>query len=161
MATSYIIFGTNIFPVPVPVCCMFFVSQSIHIKRSPNAMKFYGELFWNICDFWEVESSQTGAHSHHKTPRPARQPKRVWVVPFSNVGRSSTSGARKLISRKKRVKISAQSELWISGNIRNGFHPDLGNAEQKRIEGQIQSWWGSRPSAAREATDQRGTSPPI
>ena len=47
-----------------------------------------------------------------------------WVVPSSNVGWSSTSGARKLISGKNRVKIS-QSELRISGNIRNSFRPDL------------------------------------
>ena len=54
LATFYIIFGTNILikcPVPVSVCCMFLVSQNIHIKRSPNAIKFYGELFWNIYDF--------------------------------------------------------------------------------------------------------------
>ena len=29
-------------------------------------IKFYRELFWNICDFWEVESTQTEAHSLHK-----------------------------------------------------------------------------------------------
>src|SRR3989337_2758980 len=67
--TFYIIFGTNILiqcPVPVLVFCLFFVSQKIHIKRSPNAIKIYGELFWNICDFWAVESTQTEAHSLHK-----------------------------------------------------------------------------------------------
>jgi hypothetical protein len=37
---------------------MFFVSQNIHIKQSPNAIKIYGDLFWNICDFWEEESTQ-------------------------------------------------------------------------------------------------------
>ena len=84
-----------------------------------------------------------------------------WVVPSSNVSWGSTSGARKLISGKNRVKISAQSELRISGNIRNGFRPDLGNAKQKRTEREIQSRRGSRPSAAMEAMDQRGNSPPI
>ena len=29
----------------VPVCCMFFVSQNIHIKRSPNGIKTYGDFF--------------------------------------------------------------------------------------------------------------------
>ena len=56
LATFYIIFGTNILIqclVLVPVCCMFFVSQNIHIKRNPNGIKMDGELFWNICDFWE------------------------------------------------------------------------------------------------------------
>ena len=42
LATFHTIFGTNILiqcPVPVPVFYMFFVSQIIHIKRSPNAKK--------------------------------------------------------------------------------------------------------------------------
>ena len=82
LATFYIIFGTNLLiqcPVPVPIFCMFFDSQKIHIKRSPNAIKFYEELFWNICEFWEVESTQTEAHSDHKTPGRTRQPRRVVV----------------------------------------------------------------------------------
>ena len=47
LATFYTIFGTNILiqcPVPVPVCCMFFVSQNIHIKQSPNAIKTYRDI---------------------------------------------------------------------------------------------------------------------
>ena len=56
---------------------MFFVSQKIHIKRSPKAIKFYGELFWNICDFGELESPQTEAHTAHKKPGCARG---AWLV---------------------------------------------------------------------------------
>ena len=33
---------------------------------------------------------------------------------------------------RDRVKISAQSELWISGNIRNGEREESGNAETER-----------------------------
>ena len=54
----YMIYWTNLLiqcPVPVLVFCMFFVSRKIHIKQSPNVIKIYGELFWNLCDFWEVE----------------------------------------------------------------------------------------------------------
>ena len=47
--------------MPVPVCCMFYVSQKPHIKRSPNGIKTDGELFWNIYDFWEVKSTRDGA----------------------------------------------------------------------------------------------------
>ena len=82
LATFYTIFGTNILiqcPVPVPVCCMFFVSENTHIKRSPNVIKIYGELFWNICDFWELESPQTKAHTAHKTPGRARPPRHALV----------------------------------------------------------------------------------
>ena len=48
LVTFYTIFGTNILiqcPVPVPVCCMFFVSQKIYIKRSPNGIKTDGDFF--------------------------------------------------------------------------------------------------------------------
>ena len=68
LATFYTIFGTNILiqcPVPVPVCCMFFVSQKIHIKRCPNAIKTDG-FFWNICDFWEEESTRYDARGGHE-----------------------------------------------------------------------------------------------
>ena len=41
-------FGTNILiqcPVPVLICCMFFVSQKPNIKRSPNGMKTDRDYF--------------------------------------------------------------------------------------------------------------------
>ena len=41
---------------------MFYVSQKPHIKRISNGIKTDGELFWNICDFWEVKSMRDGAH---------------------------------------------------------------------------------------------------
>ena len=43
-----------------------FVSQNIHIKRSPNGIKMDGELFWNVCEFWEVKSTRDGARGGHK-----------------------------------------------------------------------------------------------
>ena len=68
LATFYTIFGTNILiqcPVPVPVCYMFFVSQKTHTKRSPNGIKTDADLFWNICEFWEVESPRDSARGGH------------------------------------------------------------------------------------------------
>ena len=65
--------------VLVPVFCIFFVSQKIHIKQSPNTIKIYRELCWNICDFWDLESTPTGAHSAHKTPGCAPGTRRVVV----------------------------------------------------------------------------------
>ena len=53
-------------PVLVPVCCMFYVSQKPHIKRSPNGIKTDGELFWNIWDFLEEESTRNGAQGGHE-----------------------------------------------------------------------------------------------
>ena len=38
---------------------MFFVSQNIHIKQNPDGIKTDGELFWNICDFWEENQRET------------------------------------------------------------------------------------------------------
>ena len=70
LATFYTIFGTNILIqclVPVPVCCMFFfVSQNTHIERSPNRIKTDGDFFWNICDFWEEESTRDDARGGHE-----------------------------------------------------------------------------------------------
>ena len=42
-------------------------------------MKIYGELFWNICDFWELESMQTEAHAAHHPPAHQRWARRMVV----------------------------------------------------------------------------------
>jgi hypothetical protein len=105
LATFYIIFGTNLLiqcPVPVPIFCMFFVSQKIRIKRSPNAIKIYGELFWNICDFWDLESKQTGAHGDQHPTWRAWQPKRGVVGAAHLVRRLGLYfGRKKAYIRKK------------------------------------------------------------
>ena len=70
LATFYIIFGTNILIeclVPVPVCCMFYVLQKLHIKQSPNGIKTDREYFWNIYDFLEEKSTRDGARGGHGT----------------------------------------------------------------------------------------------
>ena len=63
LATFYTIFGTNILIqclVSVPVLLhVFFVSQKIHIKRSPNGIKTDGEYFWNIGEIWEETQRET------------------------------------------------------------------------------------------------------
>ena len=53
-----------------------------------------------------------------------------------------------------------QSELRISGNIRNSFWLEYRNAKQKITEREIQSRRGSSPPGAMVAMDQRGNSPP-
>ena len=55
---------------------------------------------------------------------------------------------------RNHVKISAQSELRISGNIRNGERPESETQKQRETERQVQSRRGSRPSAAMEAMDR-------
>ena len=79
LATFYIISWTNILiqcPVPVPVCCMFFVSQNIHIKRSPNGIKTNVYFFWNICEFWEAkptrDDTRVGLEGGGAPPCPGR-----------------------------------------------------------------------------------------
>ena len=125
LATFYTIFGTNILiqcPVPVPVCCMFFVSQKPHIKLSPNGIKMDGELFWNICDFWEVKSTRDGARGGHEAggvPGPTRR------APNPHgplVRRLLLYFGRKKANFWKKIwaKVSIQSELQISRYKRNG-----------------------------------------
>ena len=68
-------------------------------------MKLHGELYWNISEFWELESPQMEAHTDHDTPGRAQAPGAWWwVVLTSYVGWSSTSGARKLIPGNKSCK---------------------------------------------------------
>ena len=86
LATFYTIFGTNILiqcPVPVPVYCMFLVSQNIHIKRSSNGIKTDGELFWNIWDFPEEESTRNSVRGGHEiggAPTPWARPGLSWAT---------------------------------------------------------------------------------
>ena len=62
LATFYTIFGTNILiqcPVPVPVCCMFYVSQKIHIKRSPIGIKTDRVFFGIFVNFGKKNQHET------------------------------------------------------------------------------------------------------
>ena len=52
--------------VPVPICCMFYVSRRTHIKQSPNGIKTAGEYVWNICEIWEEESTRDDARGGHE-----------------------------------------------------------------------------------------------
>ena len=87
-------------------------------------------------DFWEVESTQTGAHSAHNPPGRAPGPRHAQVSYAHLVPQLDLYFGHKeaYIRKKNRVKISAQSELRISRNLRNREGPDLGNAKQERIE---------------------------
>ena len=97
LVTFSTIFGPNILiqcPVPVPVCFMFYVSQKPHIKRSPNGIKTDGEYFWNICDFWEEESTRDGARGGNEArghapggqarPGPSWPPRAPFHVDYSS-----------------------------------------------------------------------------
>ena len=137
LATFYIIFGTNILiqcPVPVPVCCMFYVSQKTNIKWSPNGIKTYGAYFWNVYDFWEVKLMRDGAWGGHeaggapahtgRAPNP-RGPLVRWLTLF--FGHKKANFWKNIWA-----KVSIQSELRISGYIRNGERAEYRNAETER-----------------------------
>ena len=93
LATFYTIFGTNILiqcPVPVPVCCMFSISQNIHIKRSPNGIKTDGDFFGIYMIFGkknpretvpEVATRQGARLPPGRAPDPRGTPVR-WLMPF-------------------------------------------------------------------------------
>ena len=75
---------------------------------------------------------------------------------------------RRLFRRKKAniwkqivLKVSIQSELLISENIRNGERAESKTQKQREIKSQIQSQMGSRPSHAMETMDQMGNPSPI
>ena len=137
LATFYTIFGTNILiqcPVPVPVCCMFFISQTTNIKWSPNGIKTDGELFWNICDFWEVKSTLDGARGGQETGGVPQGGRCALDSPGHPVRRLTPFFCRKKsnFTRKIWAKDSPQSELQISGYKRNGEGAESENAETER-----------------------------
>ena len=137
LATFYTIFGTNILtqcPVPVPVCCMFYVSQKPNIKGSPNGIKTDGELFWNICDFWEVKSTRNGARGGHEIGGHALPPGHALDSHGPLVRRLTLFFCRKKANfmRKIWAKDSPQSKLRISGYKRNNEGAESENAEIER-----------------------------
>ena len=93
LATFYTIFGTNILiqcPVPVPVCCMFYVSQKPHIKRNPNGIKTTENIFGIFGEFRKKNQRETvteggmrqGApHPPGRAPDPRGPPVRR-LMPF-------------------------------------------------------------------------------
>ena len=134
LATFYSIFGTNILiqcPVPVPVCCMFYVSQKTNIKRNPNGIKTDGELFWNIWDFPEEESTRNGVRGGHETGERAHTP---WArLALSWATRKAVFCRKKAnFMRKIWAKDSPQSELRISRYKGNGEGAETENAETER-----------------------------
>ena len=137
LSTFYTIFGTNILiqcPVPVPVCCMFYVLQKTNIKRNPNGIKTDGELFWNIWDFSKEESTRNGARGGQEIGGTPSPPGRSWHSPGPPVRRLTLFFCRKKANfmRKIWVKYSPQSELRISGYKRNGEGVESQNAEIER-----------------------------
>ena len=135
LATFCTFFGTNILiqcPVPVPVCCMFYVPQKPHIKWSPNGIKTDGELFWNICDFWEENQREMVPEV---ATRQGPMPTRGRPHPHGPLVRRLMPlfGHKKANFWKKIwAKVSIQSELRISGYKRNGVRAESGNAETER-----------------------------
>ena len=119
--------------MPVPVCCMFLVSQNIHIKWSPNGIKTEGAYFWKIWKIWkenqrepvpEVVTRQGGAPPLGRPPYPREPTVRELTLFFCR---------KKLIFGKKiTAKVSGQSELRISIYIRNGETKPEENAEPER-----------------------------
>ena len=137
LETFYTIFWTNILiqcPVPVPVCCMFFVSQKPNIKRSPNGIKTDGYFFWNIYDFWEVKSTRNGVRGGHEVGVRALPPRRPPDPRGPPVRRLILLFWRKKDNFMTKIwaKYSPQSELRISRYKGNGEGVECENAETER-----------------------------
>ena len=137
LANFCIIFGTNILiqcPVPVPVCCMFFVSQKPNIKRSPNGIKTDGELFWNIWDFPEKELTRNGARGGHEIGGAPPTPGRALGSHGPPVRRLTLFFWHKKanLTRKIWAKDSPQSELRISRYKGNGARAEFQNVEREK-----------------------------
>ena len=62
----YIIFGTNLLTGGLAQIAVFLPISVFRRKGISNGIKTDGKLFWNICDFWEVKSTQDGARGGHE-----------------------------------------------------------------------------------------------
>ena len=134
LATFYIIFGTNILiqcPVPVPVCCMFLVSQNIHIKWSPNGIKTDGAYFWKI---WKIRKENQREPVPEVVTRQGRPPRARPYPREPTVRRLTLFFCRKKANFWKNIwaKVPTQSELRIFGYKRNGERAAEQNAETER-----------------------------
>ena len=93
-------------------------------KRNKNLRGF----FWNIYDFWEEESTRGDARSAHKPCRRGQGvgPRQARLWPLLKAVGALLSPQERKYPEENRVKISAQSELRISRNLRNGESQNLG-----------------------------------
>ena len=78
-------------PVPVAVFCLFFTSQEINTKRSPNATKLHGEVLWTRRhpmgqgSAWGVLKGST---THQGAPGGPDAP--WWAMPTSGAPRTAS-----------------------------------------------------------------------
>ena len=141
------------------VLCFVETQYQMESKRD----KTDGELFWNIWDFPEEESTRNGARGGHETGGRALPPGRAWHPRGPPLRQLTLFFCRKKAKfmRKIWAKDSPQSELRISEYKRNDEGEGSGTQKQRETERQIQSRRGSRPSQAMGAKDQRGNPSPI
>ena len=113
---------------------MFYVSQKPHIKQSPNGIKTDGEYFWNIWEKWEEESMRDSARGGHEAGGAPTYPGRP-PDPRGPLVRQLLlffGGKKAIFWKNIWAKVSIQSELRISGYIRNGERAEYQNAETER-----------------------------
>ena len=85
-------FGTNLLTqcrVSVVVFCLFFTSQEINIKRSPNTAKLFVDFLWTKRHPMGQRSTwgcPEGGTTHQGAPGPPGAPR--WVVPTSVASRT-------------------------------------------------------------------------
>ena len=133
LATFYMIYWTNLLiqcPVPVPVCCMFFVLQNIHIKRSPNAIKIYGDFFGIFVNFkkWNQHKWRPTAPKRHQGA--PRRPRHGVVGCAHLVRRLEISFRHKEANYWIKIRSKFQPDRsYGSLEIRNGFQPENRNAK--------------------------------
>ena len=121
------------------------------------------EFFWNICEFWEVESTRDDARGGHeaggapqggrRAPDPCGHPVRR-LVPF--FWRNKANVRIKIV-----LKFQPNRSYGSSGNLEMVKGQKQGAQKKKETEGEIQSRRGSRPCTAMQAKDQRGKPSPI
>ena len=80
LATFYIILGTNILiqcPGPVPICCMFYVSQKPNIKLDKNGRRIILEYLWFLGSKINTRRCPRGPRGRGARPGPSWAPRKA------------------------------------------------------------------------------------
>ena len=114
------------------VACFCFAETQYQTESKRD--KTNGELFWNICDFWEVKSTRDGARGGQEIGGCPREAGAPWNLLPPPIRRLTLFFCRKKSNfiRKIWAKDSPQSELRISRYKRNGEGEESQNAETER-----------------------------
>ena len=132
-------------------------------QTEPKWDKNLWSFFWNICGFWEEESTRDDARGGHEAGGAPQGVRRALDARGHLVRRLEPFFRRKKDNIRIKIVFKFQSNRSYGSPLIKetvkGQNPKT--QKQRETERRIQSRRGSRPSHAMETMDQRGNPSPI